>query len=107
MVLGSGTGLGSGPNADKIWLYEWNAEGHLSRVVRPDGQSVEFLYDPLGRRVAKTFASRTTRWVWDGNLPLHEWQEETGIILDVEPPPAYEMDARLAEVLQLLRVSPR
>ncbi|MBK8802475.1 MAG: RHS repeat protein [Fibrobacteres bacterium] len=103
MVLGSGTGLGSGPNADKIWLYEWNAAGHLSRLVRPDGQSVEFLYDPLGRRVAKTFAGRTTRWVWDGNLPLHEWQEETGIALDVEPPPAYEMDARLAEVLQLLR----
>ncbi|QQS03596.1 MAG: hypothetical protein IPK50_14980 [Fibrobacterota bacterium] len=60
-------------------------------------------YDALGRRVAKSFAGRTTRWVWDGNLPLHEWQEETGIILDVEPPPAYEMDARLAEVLQLLR----
>ena len=72
-------------------------------MVRPDGQTVEFLYDPLGRRVAKTFAGRTTRWVWDGNLPLHEWQEETGIVLDVEPPPAYEMDARLAEVLQLLR----
>ncbi len=103
MVLGSGTGLGSGPNADKIWQYEWNAAGHLARVVRPDGQTVEFLYDPLGRRVAKTFAGRTTRWVWDGNLPLHEWQEETGIVLDVEPPPAYEMDARLAEVLQLLR----
>jgi RHS repeat-associated protein len=103
MVLGSGTELGSGPNADKIWLYEWNASGHLARVVRPDGQSVDFAYDALGRRVAKTFAGRTTRWVWDGNLPLHEWQEETGIILDVEPPPAYEMDARLAEVLQLLR----
>ena len=80
-----------------------NAAGHLARVVRPDGQTVEFLYDPLGRRVAKTFAGRTTRWVWDGNLPLHEWQEETGIVLDVEPPPAYEMDARFAEVLQLLR----
>ncbi|QQS03600.1 MAG: hypothetical protein IPK50_15000 [Fibrobacterota bacterium] len=103
MVLGSGTGLGSGPNADKIWLYEWNASGHLSRVVRPDGQSVDFAYDALGRRVAKSFAGRTTRWVWDGNLPLHEWQEETGIVLDVEPPPAYAMDARLAEVLQLLR----
>jgi YD repeat-containing protein len=72
-------------------------------VIRPHGQIVEFLYDPLGRSLAKSFAGRPTRWVWDGNLPLHEWQEETGIILDVEPPPAYEMDARLAEVLQLLR----
>ncbi|MBK9578118.1 MAG: hypothetical protein IPO40_13665 [Fibrobacteres bacterium] len=103
MVLGSGTGLGSGPNADKIWLYEWNAAGHLSRVIRPDGQIVEFLYDPLGRRVSKSFAGRTTHWVWDGNLPLHEWQEETGPLPKIEPPPTYAMDARLAEVLQLLR----
>ncbi|MBK9578114.1 MAG: hypothetical protein IPO40_13645 [Fibrobacteres bacterium] len=75
----------------------------MSRVIRPDGQIVEFLYAPLGRRVSKSFAGRTTHWVWDGNLPLHEWQEETGPLPKIEPPPAYAMDARLAEVLQLLR----
>ena len=44
--------------------------------------------------------------VWGGTLPLDKWQEETGIILDVEPPPAYAIYARLLEVLQPLRDKP-
>jgi RHS repeat-associated protein len=55
----------------------------LSRVVRPDGEEVTFTYDALGRRLSKTFRGRTTRWIWDGNTPLHEWVEE-GEVLDVE-----------------------
>jgi YD repeat-containing protein len=58
------------------WRYEWDAAGMLVRVVRPDGGAVEFGYDALGRRVWKKFEGRTTRWVWDGNNPLHEWMEE-------------------------------
>jgi YD repeat-containing protein len=42
-------------------------------VERPDGQTVRFEYDALGRRTAKIFDGRVTRWVWDGNTPLHEW----------------------------------
>jgi RHS repeat-associated protein len=34
---------------------------------------VTFTYDALGRRISKTFAGTITRWVWDGNKPLHEW----------------------------------
>ncbi|MEZ4959579.1 MAG: DUF6531 domain-containing protein [Saprospiraceae bacterium] len=62
------------PNG-KNWQYEWNAAGMLSRVVRPDGDIVTFTYDALGRRISKTFKGKTTRWVWDGNVPLHEWVE--------------------------------
>ena len=47
----------------------------LNRVVRPDGQAVAFTYDALGRRLSKSFRGRTTRWVWDGDTPLHEWVE--------------------------------
>src|SRR5690606_28303418 len=57
------------------WRYEWNGAGMLSKVVRPDGSIVTFKYDALGRRVAKTYRGQTTRWVWDGNNPLHEWVE--------------------------------
>jgi RHS repeat-associated protein len=60
----------------KVWSYEWNAGGMLARVIRPDGEKVEFKYDPLGRRIAKTYKGKTTKWVWDGNVPLHEWTEE-------------------------------
>jgi RHS repeat-associated protein len=57
------------------WTYAWNGAGQLAEVVRPDGQVVRFAYDALGRRVRKTFRGRVTRWVWDGYVPLHEWQE--------------------------------
>ncbi|WP_342381549.1 DUF6531 domain-containing protein [Myxococcus stipitatus] len=60
---------------DREWRYEWNASGMLVRVIRPDGQRVEFGYDVFGRRVWKRFQGKTTRWIWDGNLPLHEWKE--------------------------------
>ena len=47
----------------------------LSRVVRPDGKEVSFAYDALGRRTEKTYEDAATHFVWDGNVPLHEWQE--------------------------------
>ncbi|MEY4512966.1 MAG: hypothetical protein RLZZ450_5088 [Pseudomonadota bacterium] len=59
----------------RVWRYEWNAAGMLGKVTRPDGSAVTFAYDPLGRRVSKTYRGQTTRWVWDGNVPLHEWVE--------------------------------
>ena len=44
-------------------------------MARPDGAEVIFGYDALGRRLAKTYRGKTTRWIWDGNVPLHEWVE--------------------------------
>jgi RHS repeat-associated protein len=43
--------------------------------VRPDGKTVEFGYDALGRRVWKKYGAKTTKWIWDGNVPVHEWVE--------------------------------
>ena len=57
------------------WRYDWQSDGMLSRVVRPDGKEVSFTYDALGRRTEKTYEGITTHFVWDGNVPLHEWQE--------------------------------
>ena len=55
------------------WLYEWASNGMLNKVIRPDGRPVEFRYDALERRTAKRYFGKVTRWVWDGNVPLHEW----------------------------------
>lgn len=71
---------------DRVWLYQWDGAGMLARVERPDGREVCFTYDALGRRLSKTFAGRTTRWIWDGNVPLHEWQEGTAEISLAQPP---------------------
>lgn len=57
------------------WAYEWTGAGMLGRVVRPDGGSVQFAYDALGRRLSKSYRGRITRWIWDDNVPLHEWVE--------------------------------
>ena len=73
---------------EEVWQYEWNGSGMLAVVRRPDGTCVEFEYDALGRRVAKTYRGQTTRWVWDGNNPLHEWVEG-----ELEAPPAVEFIA--------------
>ena len=43
------------------WRYDWQSDGMLARV---------------GRRIRKTYAGTTTHFVWDGNVPLHEWTEE-------------------------------
>ncbi|HEY8896456.1 MAG TPA: RHS repeat-associated core domain-containing protein, partial [Niastella sp.] len=53
--------------------YAWYADGMLKSVLHPDGKKVTFTYDALGRRVSKTVNGKITRWVWDGNVPLHEW----------------------------------
>ena len=71
------------------WAYEWAGSGMLKRVINPGGGMVAFSYDPLGRRIAKPFsphpfgggsegAGEVTRWVWDGNVPLHEWKYTGG-----------------------------
>ena len=57
----------------KQWKYEWQANGMLAKVIRPDKKQVQFTYDALGRRLSKTFDGTITRWVYDRNTPLHEW----------------------------------
>ena len=57
------------------WRYRWNADGSLAKVVQPDKREVEFTYDALGRRLSKSFGTTVTRWVWNGNVPLHQWKQ--------------------------------
>ena len=47
----------------------------LERVKRPDAREIEFKYDALGRRIEKRNENTITRWVWDGNVMLHEQTE--------------------------------
>jgi RHS repeat-associated protein len=56
------------------WHYEWFANGMLKSVQKPSGAIVSFEYDALGRRIAKIFKDTITRYIWDGNVLLHEWK---------------------------------
>ena len=55
-----------------LWSYRWTGPGRLASVTNPAGEQVSFAYDALGRRVQKNTAGRSTRWLWDGDVPLHE-----------------------------------
>ena len=55
------------------WHYTWQANGMLQSVQKPDGTKVTFEYDALGRRTAKIVGDRINRYVYDGNVLLHEW----------------------------------
>ncbi|WP_437977696.1 RHS repeat-associated core domain-containing protein [Sorangium sp. So ce295] len=70
--------------ARQAWSYTWNVAGLLESVTTPEGERVEFRYDPFGRRVEKrvgkapasslqAFRPRSvTRFVWDGDVLVHE-----------------------------------
>lgn len=55
------------------WAYFWNAAGMLEKIKRPDGKEIHFEYDALGRRISKAGNKKITRYIWDGNVLLHEW----------------------------------
>ena len=54
------------------WSYTWNGAGRLAAAQRPDGMTVSFAYDALGRRIRKEFNGRITEYVWDGGDLVHE-----------------------------------
>jgi YD repeat-containing protein len=54
--------------------YAWLANGMLESVTNPDGKIVSFEYDALGRRTAKIANNEINRYVWDGNVLIHEWK---------------------------------
>jgi RHS repeat-associated protein len=57
--------------ADVQRLY-WNSVGQLVAVWMSGGDSVSFAYDGFGRRARKWTATRTTRFIWDGEDLLAE-----------------------------------
>lgn len=68
------------------WEYSWYSNGMLSKVVKSGNIAAEFEYDALGRRTAKIANNSITRFLWDGNVPLHEWK------YDVDKRPRLEID---------------
>ena len=56
----------------KGFLYTWNANGSLRSVTNLEGVTYRFRYDAFGRRLEKRRMASTFRFVWDGNVLLHE-----------------------------------
>ncbi|MFE9608452.1 DUF6531 domain-containing protein [Streptomyces sp. NPDC006012] len=53
------------------WRFTWNAEDQLTDVLTPDGRHWHYVYDPVGRRVAKQLRAvdesvvEEVRFFWD------------------------------------------
>jgi RHS repeat-associated protein len=73
---------------DDTWEYSWYGNGMLSKVNKNGNPAADFEYDALGRRTAKIVNKSITRFVWDGNVLLHEWKydlkERPKMVLDAE-----------------------
>ena len=65
--------LGINPKSTgKGILYTWSANGSLRSVTDLQGTTYRFRYDAFGRRLEKRRMASTFRFVWDGNVLLHE-----------------------------------
>ncbi len=53
-------------DATGMTQYEWDARGRMTRAALPDGESVSYSYDALGRRASRTLNGVTTRFLYDG-----------------------------------------
>ncbi|MFK0117201.1 DUF6531 domain-containing protein [Streptomyces sp. NPDC090994] len=76
VVLRQKTRLSRKPDT---WRYTWDAEDRLTSVTTPDGTLWRYLYDPLGRRLAKqrmaadqTTVVEETRFTWDGTTLVEQ-----------------------------------
>ncbi len=60
-----------------VYGDKWQANGMLKTIMTSNGTQIKFEYDALGRRTAKYTSKKTTRYLWDGNVLLHEWSYPT------------------------------
>ncbi|MEW2120454.1 DUF6531 domain-containing protein [Streptomyces sp. NPDC005474] len=66
------------------WRYTWDAEDRLTSVTTPDNTVWNYVYDPLGRRIAKQrlaadgTVAEETRFAWDGSTLTEQTTRVTG-----------------------------
>jgi RHS repeat-associated protein len=59
--------LTSKTDGSGTWVYTWDYENHLKQVTRPDGTTINYQYDALGRRIQRSrSAGGSTNYIYDG-----------------------------------------
>ncbi|WP_323179423.1 DUF6531 domain-containing protein [Streptomyces sp. NBC_00198] len=73
-----------------VWRYTWDAEDCLTSVITPDGTVWRYLYDPMGRRVAKrrlgpdgVTVMEETVFTWDGPHLVEQTTRTAGGVEEV------------------------
>ncbi len=58
---------------EEVWRLRWGSADQLLAVQMPDGRSVQFEYDAMGRRTRKTLSDGAcVYYFWDANSLAHE-----------------------------------
>ncbi|MBT8350398.1 MAG: RHS repeat-associated core domain-containing protein, partial [Deltaproteobacteria bacterium] len=58
-------------NGADVTQYDYSARGELLSVTLPDGKYIEYIYDPLGRRIAKKINGTVSeKYLWQGMTKL-------------------------------------
>jgi RHS repeat-associated protein/uncharacterized repeat protein (TIGR01451 family) len=57
----------------KVTHYAWDAEHQLRSVTLPDGSTVDYSYDPFGRRVTQVHGSQAVHYGYDGRAVSSEY----------------------------------
>lgn len=73
-----------GKDGKLVTTYEYNLNNQLVKTTR-DGQTTTYTYDPLGRRISKTDAFGTTRYLWAGDQMVQEQRNNAKKIYIYEP----------------------
>jgi RHS repeat-associated protein len=94
-----------GDAPDRLWRYAWDGSGMLTEVARPDGTTIKFAYDALGRRVHKKVGEVETRWIWDGHVPVHELQTGAPDVTWYYEPESFAPLARFTDDTRLTAVT--
>ncbi|MDQ0938402.1 hypothetical protein [Streptomyces sp. V1I1] len=70
------------------WRFTWDAEDRLTHVHAPDGSQWRYLYDALGRRIAKqrldadSRSVEATSYCWDGAQLAEQYTDGTTLVWD-------------------------
>ena len=67
--------------AQLVTRYEWNSNGTLRALIRPDRVRVDYIYDCFSRRIAKSISkagklTSRVRYVWSRDDLVHEIVQE-------------------------------
>lgn len=63
-----------------VTQYGYDAENRLTSVVLPGGPTVTFVYGPFGRRIEKRVGPVITRYVYDGDEEIAEFDGSNNLI---------------------------
>lgn len=83
-------------NSNGTTQYRWDFENRLRQVVLPNGNTVNYKYDALGRRIQRAGVGATTKFVYDGLEVIKDLNSD-GSTVDYLNGPGFDNKLRLID----------